>query len=61
MWQLLYMPPSNHDYDGLMSEGTDVFEDWYFNDRATTDDEEYIKEFDVDDCLFDQMDDKDLL
>jgi hypothetical protein len=36
----MHMPPSNHDYDGLMSEGTDAFSDWYFNDRATTDDED---------------------
>jgi hypothetical protein len=29
------MPPSNHDYDGLMSEGTDAFSDWYFEERGT--------------------------
>ena len=29
------MPPSNHDYDGLMSEGTDAFSDWYFEDKGT--------------------------
>lgn len=42
------MPPSNHDYDGLMSEGTDAFADWYFIERGTTEDDE-----DPDTCVED--------
>jgi hypothetical protein len=52
------MPPNNHDYDGLMSEGTDAFSDWYFIDQGTNADEDE----DVDTCVEDtDFDDVDLI